>query len=245
MIARAAAGEAIDGAVLIAEHQTAGRGRNGRTWVATPRAQITMSVAVPADAVPTEAWGWLPLAAGVAVVDTVADGAWHGRDVTVGLKWPNDILAGTGGSFGKLAGILAEVAVPARTIVVGIGLNVDLREDELAATDGATSLVALGAEELDRDRLIRKLLSHLGRRVEDWQRASGADEALRADYLARSLTVGSRVRAMLPGGAELLGTAHSVDEQGRLRLTTADGIVPVSAGDIVHLRPVHDDDPSG
>ena len=102
LLARAAAGEEIDRVVLIAEHQTAGRGRSGRTWSAAPRAQLTLSIGVDAAHVPTSVWGWLPLAAGLAVVDTV--------EATVGvqaaLKWPNDVLAGNG----KLAGILCEVA---------------------------------------------------------------------------------------------------------------------------------------
>ena len=75
LIARAAAGEDIDGVVLVAEHQTAGRGRNGRTWSAVPGAQISMSVGVSADGIPTTAWGWIPLVAGLAVLDAV--GRWR------------------------------------------------------------------------------------------------------------------------------------------------------------------------
>src|ERR1700759_520103 len=71
LLARAAAGEDIAGAVLIAEHQTAGRGRNGRVW-SSPGAQLTMSVGVDGGDVPPDAWGWLPLATGVAVVDAGA-----------------------------------------------------------------------------------------------------------------------------------------------------------------------------
>ena len=72
LLARAASGTDVAGAVLIAEHQTAGRGRHGRGWSASPRAQITMSVGVSVVDVPTAGWGWLPLATGVAVVDAVA-----------------------------------------------------------------------------------------------------------------------------------------------------------------------------
>src|ERR1700747_609491 len=120
LLARAAAGEDINGLVLIAEHQTAGRGRMGRVWSAAPRAQLTLSIGVDAADVPTSVWGWLPLAAGLAVVDAVKANA--GR--AAALKWPNDVLVGNG----KLAGILSEVA--AKAIVVGIGLNVTLRADE-------------------------------------------------------------------------------------------------------------------
>ncbi len=88
LIARAAAGDDIAGAVLIAEHQTAGRGRSGRTWVDAPRALIAMSVGISAAGVMPQAWGWVPLAAGVAVVDAIS--ATTG--IQARLKWPNDVL---------------------------------------------------------------------------------------------------------------------------------------------------------
>jgi BirA family biotin operon repressor/biotin-[acetyl-CoA-carboxylase] ligase len=226
LLTRAAAGEDIAGAVLIAEHQTAGRGRNGRVW-SSPRAQLTMSVGVGGGDVPIDTWGWLPLAAGVAVVDAVAAVA----GVEAGLKWPNDVLA----NGRKLAGILTEVAAAARFIVVGIGLNVTLRGDEVADAD-ATSLRALGAETLDRDRLVRAILQELKSRVDSWRAANGADAGLVADYRARSVTIGSAVRAILPGGGEVLGMARSIDETGRLHIESDAGTVAVSAGDVVHLR---------
>jgi BirA family biotin operon repressor/biotin-[acetyl-CoA-carboxylase] ligase len=232
LIARAAAGEDIGGAVFIAEHQTAGRGRNGRSWSDVPRAQITMSIGIDVNDVPSDTWGWLPLAAGVAVVDAVADVT----GVRAGLKWPNDVLAG---GNGKLAGILAEVAAPAPVIVIGIGLNVSLRADELP-DPVATSLVLLGVQDPDRNELVGALLRELDRRIGSWRAAAGSDAALSADYAARSLTIGSRVRALLPGGNEIVGDARSVDDQGRLCIATGDGTVAVSAGDIVHLRPIDD-----
>jgi BirA family biotin operon repressor/biotin-[acetyl-CoA-carboxylase] ligase len=228
LAARALAGEDIDGAVLIAEHQTAGRGRNGREWSATPGAQILVSVGVAADAVPTHAWGWLPLAAGLAVADAVSVVA--GVEAT--LKWPNDVLAGEG----KLAGILSEAVMSRTRIVVGIGLNVTLRSAEVPGVKIA-SLLELGVEEPDRDRLLRQLLLELGTRVVDWQRAGSASPKLIADYRQRSATIGSRVRASLPGGGELVGQARDVDEQGRLLIDVGGDTVELSAGDVVHLRP--------
>src|SRR5262245_14116861 len=223
LLARAAAGEEIAGAVLIAEQQTAGRGRNGRIW-SSPRAQLTLSVGVDAGEGSPDAWGWLPLAAGVAVVDAVAAVA----GVEAGLKWPNDVLV----NGRKLAGILTEVAAAQRAIVVGIGLNVTLRDDEVPDAD-ATSLRTLGVETPDRDRLTRVMLQELASRVERWH---GANAGLIADYRARSMTIGSAVRAILPGGREVLGTARSIDEQGRLHIDSEAGRVAVSAGDVVHLR---------
>jgi BirA family transcriptional regulator, biotin operon repressor / biotin---[acetyl-CoA-carboxylase] ligase len=227
LIARAAAGEDIDGAVLIAEHQTAGRGRHGRSWSDVPGAQVTMSVGVDAATVPTEAWGWLPLATGVAVVDAIRDAT----GVKAGLKWPNDVLAGPG----KLAGILAEVASPQRVIVVGFGLNVTLRPDEIAVAE-ATSLAELGVDVPDRVRLIGALLTRLGERIAGWRSAKGTDRTLIADYRSRCLTLGTPVRAVLPDNREITGVARDVDEQGRLGIDTDGETVMVSAGDVVHLR---------
>lgn len=228
LVARAMAGEDIDGTVLIAEHQTAGRGRNGREWTAAPRAQILLSVGVAADNVPTHAWGWLPLAAGVAVADAVS--AVTG--VQAELKWPNDVLAGGG----KLAGILSEAVTTRTTIVVGIGLNVTLRSAEVPGVD-MTSLVELGIEEPDRDRLVRHLLLELGLRIADWRQPGSPSPKLIADYRSRSATIGSRVRATLPGGGQLVGQAQDIDEQGRLLIDEDGKTVAVSAGDVVHLRP--------
>ncbi|WP_204808127.1 biotin--[acetyl-CoA-carboxylase] ligase [Mycobacterium riyadhense] len=229
LLARAASGADIDGAVLIAEHQTAGRGRHGRSWSAAARAQITLSAGVRVDDVPTAAWGWLSLAAGLAVVDSVA----AVTTVEAGLKWPNDVLAGGG----KLAGILAEVAQP--FAVVGVGLNVTLDPEEVDGP-GATSLLDQGVSAPDRDLLARRLLRELGERIASWRTAGGADARLAADYRARSLTIGSRVCAQLPGGQDVVGIARDIDEQGRLCLETWEGdqarTVIVSAGDVVHLR---------
>jgi BirA family transcriptional regulator, biotin operon repressor / biotin---[acetyl-CoA-carboxylase] ligase len=226
LLARAASGEDIAGTVLIAEHQTAGRGRNGRVWT-SPRAQLTMSVGVDGAEVTPDAWGWLPLATGVAVVDAVAAVA----GVKAGLKWPNDVLAGGR----KLAGILTEVAAAQRFIVIGIGLNVTLTGDEVPDAD-ATSLRTLTGETPDRDRLVRVMLQELGRRIDGWRAANGADAGLIADYRIRSMTLGSAVRAILPGGRDVVGVARSIDEHGRLHIEADAGTVVVSAGDVVHLR---------
>jgi BirA family biotin operon repressor/biotin-[acetyl-CoA-carboxylase] ligase len=230
LIARTVGGADIDGSVLLAEYQSAGRGRHGRVWSAPPRAQIALSVGVAAASVPRSSWGWLPLATGVAVADALtAVGGVPG--IPVGLKWPNDVLV----DGGKLAGILAEVAAPAPVVVLGLGLNVTLTADE-APDPAATSLLMLGSSATDRNVLARKILSELALRIDAWRTAGGADGALVADYQHYSLTLGSRVRAILPGGREVVGTAHVIDETGRLCVDTGGETVPISAGDITHLR---------
>ena len=228
LIAAAAAGDDIAGTVRFTENQTAGRGRSGRSWSAVPRAQILMSVGVSTAGIAPDAWGWLPLATGVAVVEAVAEVS----GVTAGLKWPNDVLV----DGKKLSGILAEVAAPAAVVVIGVGLNVSLPADDLP-TPEATSLNLLTADPVDRTLLAGALLNRLGSRLADWRAAGGADSVLAGDYLRHSLTIGARVRALMPGDSQIVGVATAIDERGRLRLDTDSGAVIVSAGDIVHLRP--------
>ncbi|MCZ8379292.1 biotin--[acetyl-CoA-carboxylase] ligase [Mycobacterium sp. CPCC 205372] len=233
LLTRANAGDDIDGAVLVAEYQSAGRGRHGRHWSAPARSQLSFSVGLSLADVTPDAWGWLPLAAGVAVVDAVAEAA----GVSSGLKWPNDVLAGSVDAPRKLAGILAEVAAPAPAVVVGVGLNVTMTAEE-APDPRATSLHLLGAAQTDRNVLLAAVLRRLADRIGRWRDADGADAELIADYRSRSHTLGSRVRATMPGDQHVEGVARGIDDLGRLQIDTDVGLVTVSAGDIAHLRPV-------
>ncbi|CNI66249.1 biotin-protein ligase [Mycobacterium tuberculosis] len=114
-------------------------------------------------------------------------------------------------------------------MVIGLGLNVARAP---ADVPGATSLVQLGVAP-DRESLVVGLLRALGGRIAQWR---GADPLLAADYRACSLTIGSRVRAQLPGGDEVVGTATGIDARGQLCLDTGGTPVVISAGDVVHLR---------
>ncbi len=227
LLSRHAAGDDIRASVLVAEHQTAGRGRHGRTWSAPPRSQIALSIGVDATDVPPARWGWLPLLTGVALVDSIR----QATGVEAVLKWPNDVLVGNG----KLAGILAEVAAPDPVIVVGLGLNVTLTADE-APDPRATSLLMLGSSITDRDFLLKCILGELISRIDQWRSAGGRDSELMNAYRQRSATLGARVRAILPGDREVIGTACAIDDLGRLSIDTGAETVRVSAGDIVHLR---------
>lgn len=218
---------AVEGTVLVAEEQVAGRGRLGRTWTAPARSGLAVSVLLrPAPPVTTH--GWLPLLFGVAAASAVRRLA----EVDVRLKWPNDLLVGDR----KLAGVLAERVEDA--VVVGMGLNVSLRADELPVQT-ATSLAIQEAACLDRDPLLRAVLREVESHYADWAEAGGdADMAgLRAAYQASSATIGREVRVELPGGRFLTGRATGVDEAGRLRLTAGGEQHTLSAGDVVHLRP--------
>ncbi|MFF7728271.1 biotin--[acetyl-CoA-carboxylase] ligase [Streptomyces sp. NPDC008001] len=223
-----------EGAVLVAEEQSAGRGRLDRTWSAPPRSGLFFSVLLrPGPGVPAERWGWLPLLAGVATASALSRAAV----VDTALKWPNDVLVTVGGEERKTGGILAERAGDA--VVVGIGLNVSLRADELPVPT-AGSLALAGAQVLDRDPLLRAVLRSLEEWYGRWRDAGGdpAESRLQEAYAAGCATLGRHVRAELPGGRELVGEAVAVDGDGRLVLATADGVQqPVGAGDIVHVRP--------
>jgi BirA family transcriptional regulator, biotin operon repressor / biotin---[acetyl-CoA-carboxylase] ligase len=235
LLAAARAGAAA-GAVLIAEEQTAGRGRLDRSWHSRPGAALTFSVLLrPSEVLPARR-SWLPLLTGVAIASALRAQA----GLQVSLKWPNDVLSGTGapGSSGKLAGILAEQAGDA--IVVGTGLNVTATEDELPSGH-ATSLWLQGAHGLDREVILIAALRELEHWYLRWCDTSPPGDAgasgLRAEYLRYCATVGRDVRVELPGGGALAGRASDVDEIGRLVVSAADGAHAVSAGDVVHVRP--------
>ena len=235
--------QALDRAVLFAEFQEHGRGRHSRTWEAPPQAHIAMSVLLRAPGVDPAKLGWLPLLTGIAMVDALRGVA----KVDAELKWPNDVLVGGR----KVAGILAEVAWPkpadsaaGPAVVVGVGLNVSLTEQELPVPQ-ATSLALLGAEVTDRTTLARAMLRALAERWKAWEAAGWATDDLAAAYRERCVTLGARVRADLPGGE--CGGRHR--PRHRLRRAAADregqragggnehgGEIAVSAGDVTHLR---------
>ncbi|MEU9064091.1 biotin--[acetyl-CoA-carboxylase] ligase [Streptomyces sp. NPDC048430] len=232
LAARAAGGGLAEGAVLIAEEQTAGRGRLDRSWTAPPRSGLFLSVHLTPGGVPAERWGWLPLLTGVAAATGLAQSA----GVDMALKWPNDLLVTIGGTERKTGGILAERAGDG--VVIGIGLNVSLRAAELPAPH-AGSLALAGAVSTDRETLLRAVLRSLEQWYGRWRDANGdaAECGLQAAYAAGCATLDRTVRAELPGDRSLVGEAVAIDGDGRLVLATGDGIQePVSAGDIVHLR---------
>jgi BirA family biotin operon repressor/biotin-[acetyl-CoA-carboxylase] ligase len=229
-LAAAARAGAADRTVLVAEHQTAGRGRAGRGWTAPPRSGLALSVLLRPRPVPQSRWGWLPLLAGVALGEIVAElGA-----VEVAVKWPNDLLLGP--QRRKAAGILAEVCGEA--VVLGLGLNVSLQPDELPVPH-ATSLRMEGSECTDREALLRALLCRLDAVERRWRDARGDAVAsgLRDAYRRCCATLGRQVRVELPAGQQPSGLAVDVDAEGRLVIDTGGARRALSAGDVTHLRP--------
>jgi BirA family transcriptional regulator, biotin operon repressor / biotin---[acetyl-CoA-carboxylase] ligase len=241
LAARAGQG-AAEGTVLVAEEQSSGRGRLDRRWSAPPRSGIIFSALLRPAGVPVARWGWLPLLTGVAVALAVSRTA----GVDTALKWPNDLLVTVGGEERKAGGILAE-RPGGDSVVVGVGLNVTLRADELPVPAAGSLALAGAAGTTDRDPLLRAVLRSLADWYRQWRAADGDpdDCGLRRTYTAGCSTLGRTVRAELPGGASLAGTAVGVDHDGRLVLATADGAEQaVGAGDVVHLRPSEDRGPS-
>jgi BirA family biotin operon repressor/biotin-[acetyl-CoA-carboxylase] ligase len=224
-LSAAARAGAASGTVLVADHQTAGRGRLDRGWTAPPGTSLAISVLLrPPGTVPATRWTWLPLLAGLAVTDALVETT----GVAAEVKWPNDVLI----DGGKVCGILAErVAAPSGDgVVIGMGLNTRLAADELPVPT-ATSLRLAGADAADAD-LVAAVLRELG----SWYRRWLDGEDLVPALTRRCGTIGREVRVELPASDAVTGVAVGIDADGRLLVRTADGVRPFSAGDVVHLR---------
>jgi BirA family biotin operon repressor/biotin-[acetyl-CoA-carboxylase] ligase len=233
-----------EGIVVVADHQSAGRGRRDRTWVAPPGGSLLVSVLLRP---PARVAGAVTMAAGVAMAGAVEQVA----GVAAGLKWPNDLVVETGDGERKLAGILAEADWPAGStasagyrppgpheravVVVGVGLNVKWPEVPGELDRLATALNLLGP---DADR-VELLVAFLRRLDEGYAAlvAGGADELLDR-WRARSITLGRRVRVDL-GADDVEGTALDVTAEGHLVVATDEGARrTIAIGDVVHLRRV-------
>ncbi|WP_062076697.1 biotin--[acetyl-CoA-carboxylase] ligase [Demequina globuliformis] len=221
---------------MIADHQTAGRGRAGRAWATPQGAALTASFLWKPD-VPVDSLGWAPLVAGVATVGAL-------RDAGVGayLKWPNDVVVEAGvkaipgwGRWRKVVGVLCEM-VPRSgvdeeaAIVAGIGINVSQSPSELPVPHAA-SLATLGAARLDRVSLAKSLVAHLRDAVAMWE----ADEDLpRVHAAVESVcaSIGWDVTVDLPGGEAVTGRVTGLAPSGALRVATRHGEREVMAGDV-------------
>jgi len=220
------------GLVVVADHQTAGRGRLGREWVTPAGAALTFSAVVD-PVVDDEWWPLVPLVAGYAVARTVGGS----------VKWPNDVLL----DERKVCGILVErVHVRAHggekpLAVIGIGVNVDQTEDELPVAT-ATSL-ALATGPADRTELFGEVLRGLRRSLGT---LASSPHTFVGGYRALCSTLERDVRVDLPDGSVLEGRATEIDDHGRLVVSPPwDGApaepgrftgVAVAAGDVVHVR---------
>ena len=205
-----------EGAAVVADEQTAGRGRLGRRWLAPPGTAVMVSVLLkpPAGRRAPE----LSLVAGVAVADAVEEVV----GLTAQIKWPNDVML----RRTKIAGVLAEARDGA--VVVGIGLNVNQMREQLP--EGAGSLRTATGREWDREVLLRAVLERLSDRYEQW--LAGGLDAVYDGLGPRDFLRGRRVS--VDGAA---GTAELIDRDGRLAVRTdAGGVVHVESGEVLYER---------
>jgi len=204
----------------VADHQTAGRGRLGRTWVAPPGASLLMSILLRPGLPPERlhlATAAVALSAAAAVDDVAG--------FRPGLKWPNDLVV----DDRKLAGVLTEIDGP--NVVPGIGINVNWPPDlppDLA--DIATAANHIAGRDVDRDAVLDALLRHLSDRYGNW-----TDVA--REYRRSCVTLHRIVRVDL-ADESFTGTAADVTDDGHLIVETPACLRTISAGDVVHLRPV-------
>jgi BirA family transcriptional regulator, biotin operon repressor / biotin---[acetyl-CoA-carboxylase] ligase len=197
---------AAHGTVLVTDHQTAGRGRLGRTWSAPPGSNLLVSLLFREGIEVPQALTQRVAVAAARACATVAH-------VTPTLKWPNDLLLGER----KLAGVLAQAgSLEGRVafVVVGMGLNIGWAPPDAARLPSGT-----------RDEVLRALLEELLRLPVD----------IAAEYRSRLATLGETVRVELVDGA-ISGVAVDVDRSGRLVVDTATGRRVIDVGDVVHLR---------
>jgi BirA family biotin operon repressor/biotin-[acetyl-CoA-carboxylase] ligase len=230
VLAMAAAG-APEWTVLVAGHQTEGRGRLGRSWVAPPGTSLIVSVLLRPRLDPSTA-PMLTLAAGLAL----AEACRSATGLDIGCKWPNDLVVGDR----KLAGILAEASVEGGRldhVVVGAGLNVSQRREVFPAElQGSATSVAVEGGAPDGGAILRGYLTRLRELYDD--RGAGLAGRTRGPYVERCVTLGGTVSATIANGVEVLGTAEGITESGELIVSDARSGVRhvIGSGEVTHLR---------
>jgi BirA family transcriptional regulator, biotin operon repressor / biotin---[acetyl-CoA-carboxylase] ligase len=205
-----------EGALVVADHQTAGRGRLGRAWDAPPGTAILCSLLLkpPADRNPPG----LSLLAGIAVADTLE----RTTGLAVQVKWPNDVML----RRRKVAGCLAELRDGA--VVLGMGMNVNQTQAELPPNAG--SLRTLTGRTWDRETLLAMLLEDLEGRYSAW--LEGGLDAVYDGLGPRDFLRGRRVTV---NGTS--GVAAMIDREGRLAIAVAHGeVVTVASGEVAYDR---------
>jgi len=214
------------GSVVVADQQTAGRGRRGHTWFSPPRAGLYVSVVLAPAAArvdPPRATMLLTLAAGVAI----AEGIEAASGLATALKWPNDVVAGGR----KLAGILAEGR--GDLVVLGYGINVMAAAFPPELRDCATSVESEVGREVDRDLVLDETLAALSRRYDDL--VDGRFDAILDAWRARApRAVGAKVSWIAQGVARS-GVTCGIDDHGALLVRVDDGVERIISGEIQWL----------
>lgn len=226
--------DAPAGAVLLAEYQSAGRGRLGRRWEAPPGSSLLFSALFRPNW-PVEQASWLTMIAGLAVVGAIRRTARPDRPLDARLKWPNDVMLVADGQPRKTAGVLLDTSLGGdgalERAIVGIGLNVNLPAEALPdAPTPPTSLLAATGRGQDRLALLAAILGELERLYE----AADAGRSPRAAWNVELLTLGQSVTVSPAGGGQpLRGVAETTTEEGYLLVRDGEGFLhTVTAGDV-------------
>jgi BirA family biotin operon repressor/biotin-[acetyl-CoA-carboxylase] ligase len=215
--------DAPDGAIVVADSQSTGRGRAGRSWVSPPGVNLYLSCVVRA---PVNRLRLLPLLGAIAAREAVER---HASGAVVVIKWPNDILA----DGKKVAGILAELLQePSPAGILGIGINVNMEPGDFPADlrHQAASLRMVAGQAVVRRMVLETLLGSL----DAWRARLHEDPmALVQAFTPYCATIGRRVRVVPPGREPFIATARSVDPDGLLIVENEGGkTIRVEAGDV-------------
>lgn len=227
-LARQASEGACEGLSIVAEEQTAGRGRLQRAWSSPKGAGLYFSVLLQ-PTIALEQWPLITFMAALAVAEALSEAG----DVNTDIKWPNDLLSGER----KICGILAEsVETPTgRAVIVGIGINLtaDAYPAEIAAV--ATSVAEASGRTPEREALLAALLRALSRWYSLLHQVDGREKIVAA-WTSRSSYANGKAVQVANGDEVWQGITRGVESDGALRLETTDGMKLVRAGD-VRLRP--------
>jgi BirA family biotin operon repressor/biotin-[acetyl-CoA-carboxylase] ligase len=227
-VARLAQQNAVEGLTIVADEQTAGRGRLQRSWSSPKGAGLYCSILLRPALAP-ERWPLLTFVAALATGDALLEAS----EVNTDIKWPNDLLAGER----KICGILAEaIETPAgRAVVVGIGINLtdDAFPHELVNV--ATSVAREGRRP-ERETILAALLKALARWYALLHEPEGAEKIVAAWASRSSYAAGKQVQ-VTNGDEVLQGVTCGVENDGALRLETAGGLQLIRAGDVTKVRP--------
>jgi BirA family biotin operon repressor/biotin-[acetyl-CoA-carboxylase] ligase len=229
-LSRRADAGAPGGSVLVADMQTAGRGRRGRTWLSAPEDSLTFSV-LWRFSMPAGRMSGLSLAVGLALARALGRLGAKG----VSLKWPNDVLLAANGEFAKLAGILIELSSDRRgsAAIIGIGLN--LQPPDVVLPQPVAGLAQAMSVTPERHLLLAAILEELFAVFEAF--SAGGFAALREDWQAVHAWQDQPVRIVDELAPEITGICRGVDADGSLLLETAAGMRCIHAGDVSLRRP--------
>jgi BirA family biotin operon repressor/biotin-[acetyl-CoA-carboxylase] ligase len=228
--ARQAARGAHEGLCIVAQEQTEGRGRQGRVWSSPKGAGLYFSIVLRPQ-LQARAWPLITLMAATAVADALRQAC----QLSVDIKWPNDIMAGGR----KLSGILAETVETetGRACVLGIGINLNDRAFPSHLSASATSVETLTGSAPDVERLLQSVTRAIKMRYRLLQETDGEALTLREWAARSSFAEGRRVRVSLEGET-LEGWTRGLEPDGALRVETDAGeLRAVRAGDVLALRP--------